>query len=313
MLRTGVAVVLAIVLVPAVVVGNASSWALRTVLDDRAFTAAVARSLDQPAVDMAIADAATAIVVDEFARLDPTVRRLATTSMGLGGSPTVDELEGAVHARILPALEDDRVEAARDQVVTGVHGFLLGTATGEHVVVVIDGPHLVVDVGTIVDQAVEVVDPRLSGLLLAGLDPQATRVVVADAGPFQTVQTGVRVLDAVQWIIPLLALLACLVIVVVAHRRTRALGIVGVGLMAAGLVSLAVVWLGGAAVAEASMDATIDGVVQAIYGALTSSLAIQSALLAAAGAVLAIAAWIAMRRPRSGTDRRSGPPPTGAS
>jgi hypothetical protein len=296
MLRTGIAAVLALTLLPAIIAGNASTWALRTVLDDEAFTAAVSRSLDEPAVDEAIADAATAIAMDELAGLDPTLRRLATLALGLGGRSTGADLEAALHDRILRALEDDRVQAARDQVVTEVHRFLLGAATGGNAVMSIEGRHVVVDVGTIVDAALAVVDPRLSGPLLAGLDPQASQVVVADAQAFQTVQTGVRVLEAAQWIIPLLALVACLLIVIVAHRRTRALAIVGVAVMVAGLVSLAVVWLGGAAVAGAPLDATIDGVVEAVYAALTSTLLLQSALLAAAGAVLAIAAWLWLRR-----------------
>ena len=298
MLRTVLAAILVIALIPTVIVANSSTWALRTVLDDEAFTATVARSLEAPAVEAAIAETATDIAVAQIAQADPVVLQLAAAALRLQGRPTDDALEAALAARIIVALDDPRVRDARDDVVRAVHRFLIGAAEGENTIVSIQGPQVVVDLRSVVEEATDAIDPRIGAVIGSTMDVESARVVVAEAEAFQQVQTGVRILEVAQWIVPLIALLACLLIVVVAHRRTRALAIVGVAVMIAGVVSLGIVWAGGAAVAGAPMDASIDVVVNDVYAAMTSPLLLQSVVLATIGAIVAAAAWFAWRRRR---------------
>ena len=54
-MRRTIAALLLVILLPALVVVNASTWALRTVLDDAAFAATVGRVMDTPDVKEAIA------------------------------------------------------------------------------------------------------------------------------------------------------------------------------------------------------------------------------------------------------------------
>ena len=90
-----------------------------------------------------------------------------------------------------------------------------------------------------------------------------------------------------------------ILIVVVAHRRERALGIVGVAVMIAGLVSLGIVWLGGTAGVAALRSDTVQDIAGAVYGELTTVLVAQSIVLLAGGAALAIGGWLLFRRRRA--------------
>ena len=71
---------------------------------------------------------------------------------------------------------------------------------------------------------------------------------------------------------------------------------VGVAAMIAGLVSLAAVWLGGGVATSLPDDPTAGEVVGDVYDAFASLLVGQSLLLLLGGFVIALVAWIALRR-----------------
>ena len=58
-LRTMLAAVLLVLLLPALVVANASEWAARTVVDDQAFATTAGRVMDTPALRQVVADRVT--------------------------------------------------------------------------------------------------------------------------------------------------------------------------------------------------------------------------------------------------------------
>ena len=68
-------------------------------------------------------------------------------------------------------------------------------------------------------------------------------MVVAQVSELQPIRRTIDIMQASRSIVPLLAIAVALLIVVIAHRRERALGIVGAAVALAGLVSLAVIWL----------------------------------------------------------------------
>ena len=297
MVRTAIAALLTIVLVPVLVVANVSTWSVRTVVDDDAFAATIGRSLDTPAVETLLADRVTTLIATNVDLADPAVRLLGAGIFGSSTAPGA--LEAALQARVLQAIQDPRVEAARDEAVRELHAFLFGAARGTNAVVRLEGPDLVVDLSAIVERAADTIDPRFVAIVTQRLDPTTTRVVVADAEGLQTVGTVVTVLDTLRWVIPLLVVLATILIVVVAHRRERALGIVGVAVMIAGLVSLGIVWLGGTAGVAALHSDTVQDIAGAVYGELTTVLVAQSIVLLAGGAALAIGGWLLFRRRRA--------------
>ena len=239
----------------------------------------------------------TSIVVTNVDLTGPAVRILGARILGASSAPGA--LEAALQARVVQALQDPRVEAVRDEVVRELHGFVFGAARGTNELVRVEGPDLVVDLTPIVERAADTIDPRLVAMIRPQLDPATTRIVVADAEGLQTAGTVVTVLDTLRWVIPLLVVLATILIVVVAHRRERALAIVGVAVMIAGLVSLGIVWLGGSAGVAAMNEGTVRDVAGAVYGELTTVLVSQSLVLLAGGAALAIGGWLLLRRRRA--------------
>ncbi len=299
MVRTFLAAVLLIALLPAMVVANASTWALQTVVDDDAFTTTVTRSMETPSLREALATEAAVAVVDALERADRRLQTAATLVLGLGLGASAPQLEAALAARILAALDDPRVEAARDEVIRAVHHALLTSARGGGRLVSIQGDQVVLDLSPVVERVVAVVDTRLPSAALAGLAATDAQLVLAEADAFQTASQALTLADALRLIIPLIVVVVILAIVGLAHRRTRALGIVGAAVMVAGLVSLGIAWVGGGVVAGVPEDPTVGRIAADVYDSFTSLLFGQSLLLIVGGALVALLALIALRRRRA--------------
>jgi hypothetical protein len=298
-IRTAVATLLTVLLVPVLVIANLSIWSLRTVVDDDAFTRTVARSLDTPAVDALVADTVTTVVLRVIDRASASERLVGVQALGL----PVDAGEAAVRDRVTQrveaALDDPRVQAARDEAIASAHAFLLGAARGDNDVVRVEGRDVVIDVYPIVETAAGTIDARFVAVIQDRLDPSTTRLVVASSDGIAAVSTTIVVLDTLRWVIPLLVVAACLLIVVVAHRRVRALGAVGVAVMIAGLISLGVVWVGGTAAPASIDDPTLRSIAGEVYGALTWALVLQSIGIVVGGAAILLGAWSTLRRRRA--------------
>jgi hypothetical protein len=297
-IRTAVATLLTILLVPVLVIANLSIWSLRTVVDDDAFTRTVARSLDTPAVDALVAEAVTTVVLRVIDQASASEKLIGVQALGLPANAGEAAIEARIVQQVDTVLDDPRVQAARDAAVESAHGFLMDGARGENDIVRIEGRDVVVDVSHVVETAAEAIDPRLVIVVHDRLDPSTTRLVVASSDGVQAVSTTIVVFDTLRWVIPLLVVAACLLIVVVAHRRVRALGAVGVAVMVAGLISLGVVWVGGAAAPASIDDPTLRSIAGEVYGALTWALTLQSIAILVGGAAIVLAAWSILRRRR---------------
>jgi hypothetical protein len=308
-MRRTIAALLLVILLPALVVVNASTWALRTALDDAAFAATVGRVMDTPAVEDAIATRATTAVIDT---LDTAPGRLATVSavvLGLTGDPSRDQIAAALEARILTALSAPRVEAARDDAIRAVHAVLLGAATRDDGLVHVDGSQVVLDLGPIVEQVAGAVDDRLPRAGLANLPADQTTIVLAEAPQLATVTRTVDILEALRIVLPLALLALVVAILALAHRRARALGLIGMAMVVAGLVSLVIAWLGGGIVGRAPEDPVAALVVKGAYDAFVEVLVLQSLLLIAIGAFLTLVARVLVMRRPSRPSPAAGVPP----
>lgn len=297
MTRTTLAAILLVLLLPVVVLANASTWALRTVLDDRVFATTVGRVLDTPALEAEMAERAASLILDAADDSDIRLQALATGVLGLSGTDRAT-LESVLKARVTTALQAPAVQAARDEAVGAFHRFIIGAARGDEGPIAVRGSQVVLDLGDIVEQVATALDPRLPALGLASLPTATTTVVIGDVAQVRMVGQGLTLLEAARIVIPLAVLVVILAIVGLAHRRTRALGIVGVAIMVAGLVSTAVAWFGGDVVSGVPEDPTVGTIVGDVYDAFIGLLLGQSLLLIGAGAALAVVAWIAQRRQR---------------
>jgi len=300
--RTLLAAVLLVLLLPLLVVANASEWAARTVIDDRAFTTTAGRVMDAPALRTLVADRVTEAVVDALVTNPITARVVATEILGLDAEATEPEIGAAVRSRVAVALDDPSVRSMRDAIIGEAHRVLIGVAVGGDGAVRVQGDALVLDTGPFIDRLATAVDRRLTpGTITI---PVADRtIVLARADAIETTSKALSLLDLGRFLIPIVAVVAALAIVGLAHRRIRALGIVGIAVTLAGVVTLVVAWLGGQAITGASADPTVRQVATDVYTAFLSLLVVQSLLLIVGGLIIALAAWIILRRRQS--SRRS--------
>ena len=294
-MRTALAAILLILLLPAVLVANAATWATRTVLDESTFIAQVGAVLEAPALEEAIAARATAAVI---ATLDRAPGRLAVVGqaiLGLSMAPTRTQIQEALEARILAALADPAVRAARDEAVAASHRFVVDAARRDNDLVAIEGSQVVLDLRPVVERAAAAVDDRLPRAGLASVAPSDARIVLADAPAVETIGRVAGLMETLRLVVAIAILAILVLVVVLAHRRMRALAFVGVAIMLAGLTSLAVAWFGQGVVGAAA-DPMVSQVARDVYAAFLSPLVLQSALLTAGGALLSVVAWIALQR-----------------
>jgi hypothetical protein len=304
-MRTVLAALLLVLLLPTMVLANASYWAVRSVVDDTVFATTVGDVLDSPTLRATIAQRVSDDVTAYLASEPETLRVLATEILHVDASASVDQIRSALRAALASAYDDPAVRQARDEAIARVHAYLVGAATGTSGPVRIEGDELVLDTGRLMERLAAAVDPRLTPTMVRL--PASDRIVVlARADAIETTSNAVSLLQVVQILIPVVAILAALAILGLAHRRVRALGLVGIAITVAGVVTLAAAWLGGAAVGSASTDPTVRQMSTEVYSAFTKLLVWQSAVLIVGGLVLAVVAWVTLRRRRGASAASTG-------
>jgi hypothetical protein len=138
----------------------------------------------------------------------------------------------------------------------------------------------------------DTIDSRIVAL---GVEvPEGANVEIELASSPGLAATGqvLPTVDRLGTILPLVAIATALLVVVVAHRRARALQVVGLAVALAGAACLLVVWLGGLAVASADSPISPE-LVQMTYRALSSDLVTQSLALVVGGVVLLVIGGVA--------------------
>ena len=307
MLRTGLATLLLVLLVPAAVAANVSTWGLRTVLDSGTFSTTVGRTLDQPTLERALAVTLADGVVDRAERV-PLVAAELARRVGLATEAGPDAVRAALGERILEAMQDAAVEEVRDDVIASVHGQVLGAARGEGGLVVVRGEDVVLDTPRILDRIEGVADPRIAALFSNVPATLSRPIVVAQSADLVPVQRTLTTLDRLRVLLPLVAVTAALLIVLLAHRRARALRIVGFAVAIAGLLSLLVVWSAGLYVAAVPDSPLARQLTREVYGAFLDVLVAQSIVLVAVGLGVAVLGWYGgVRDRRRATARMLGP------
>ena len=301
MIRTLLAAVLLVLLLPALVVANASEWAARTVVDDEAFTTTAGRVMDTPALRAVVADRISTQVVQALLTDPITARVVATQILGLTAEATATEIDGAIRSRVAVALDDPAVRSTRDAIIADIHAALIGAATGASGSVRVEGDALVLDTGPFIDRLATAVDGRLTPGFIA-IPPADRTIVLVEADAIETSSQALSILDLGRFLIPIAAVVVALAVLGLAHRRVRALGLIGIALTLAGAVTLAVAWAGGEAIGNASSDTTVRQVTSEVYDAFLGLLVVQSLLLILAGLLIALIAW-AIRRGRQSSRR----------
>lgn len=302
-LRSLLAAVLLLLLIPAAALANTATWASRTVQDREAFAITVERALDTPAAEEALAERLSVALVDALVRTDDRVRLVLGPLVGAGVTASDGELVHGLQPRIRVALDDRRTEAARRQLVLDVHAAVVTGRVGGSVRVA--GDRLVYDVRDILAAVVDALDPRLQSLAGAVVAVVRTDIDLATVPGLERASENLDTLDRLATILALVALAVGLLALVLAHRRRRAAGAIGLALAVAGLLGLGVVAAGGtgAAGAGSSIDPAL---VRETWDALARGLAEQSILLVAIGMLVAGAALVAGMVPARRSRRGAG-------
>jgi hypothetical protein len=205
-------------------------------------------------------------------------------------------------------MDDPAVEEVRDQVVAAVHGSVIGVAEGKPGLIAVRGKDLVLDTTGLLDRIAAAADPRVASLVADVPTGLAGPIVIAQVAELEPIQDGLALMETLERLLPLVAVTAALVVVVVAHRRARALGIVGLALAVAGAASLLVLWLAGRYIAKVPDAPVARELTGQVYDAFLNQLIVQSVLLFVVGMLIAVVSWLAQRgERRRATQRMLGP------
>ncbi len=301
--RTLLASLLLVVLLPVLVIANASTWALRAVLDEQAFTTTVTRSLDAPALERIVAVAIADAIVDRATMAAPAVvDQLGTQVLGIPAPVDPTHLRAALADRVQTALDDPLVASARDDLIRAVHRAILRDGDRGSGIVTVRGSDVILDPTVVVTRITVAIDPRISTVVALAGGRLAEPVVVAQVAVLEPVQQMVHQLEAMQAAIPLVAIAVAVLILVLAHRRLRALRMIGIAIAFAGMITIAVAWLMGRYVATIP-DADVGReVASEVYDAFLGQLIAQSLVLVVVGLLIAVVAWM-LGRARSSRAR----------
>ena len=286
MFRSLLAALLVLALIPAVAAANATTWAKRSVLDQRQFTEVVDRTLDSPEAEEALAEQLAPALFDTLVGADERARLVLAPIAGQSADASDTAIIRGLEPRIRAALESPRFDAARERLVIAAHRTLVGLDDPDSTVR-IDGDALIVDAADLLRVLLDTIDSRIGAL---GIDvPDGANVDIELASSPGLAATGqvLPTVDRLGTILPLIAIATALLVIVVAHRRGRALQVVGLAVTLAGAACLGVVWLGGLAVAGAESPISPE-LVQATYRALSGDLVTQSMALIVGGFVLLV-------------------------
>ena len=286
MFRSLLTALLVLALIPAVAAANATTWAKRSVLDQQRFTDVVDRSLDAPEAEEALAEQLAPALFDTLVGADERARLILGPIAGQAPDAPAGDIIRGLEPRIRAALESPRFDSAREGLVVAAHQALVGLDDADSTVR-IEGDALIVDAADLLRVLLDTIDSRIAAL---GVDvPEGVNVDIELASSPGLAATGqvLPTVDRLGTILPLVAIATALLVVVVAHRRGRALQVVGLAVALAGAACLLVVWLGGLAVAAAESPISPQ-LVQSTYEALSSDLVTQSMALMVGGFVLLV-------------------------
>ena len=214
------AAVLLVLLLPALVVANASEWAARTVVDDQAFTTTAAGSSTRPPSGGRGGPRRGAGRRARCSRPDHRSSRGQRRSWAPADATARRSSRPSGPRRGRPAMI--RGPEARDAIIADIHAVPVGAAMGGSGSVAIRGRWLVLDTGPSSSPR----DGRRRATD-AGDDRRSRRRTgrSCSSRPMRIeTQPGAVLLDLGRILIPIAAVVVALAIVGLAHRRVRALG-----------------------------------------------------------------------------------------
>ena len=259
-------------------------------MDRATFTDTVDRALDEPEAREYLAEQLAAAMFDALINTDERSRLILAPLAGQSPDAPDAAIIRGLEPRIEAALDHPRIAAARLRLVEAAHDTLVGLDDADSAVRIEDDT-LVVNGADLLRAALDAVEPRFGQLGVRVPEGAAVDIELASSPGLAATGVVLPTIDRLATILPLVAIATALLVIVLAHRRARALSVVGMAIAVAGAACLGLVWFGGetAAAAESPVSPTL---VRSTYDALSADLVTQSLVLIAVGVGLVLLATV---------------------
>jgi hypothetical protein len=267
-------------------------WAKRQLLETDTWTHTSSRLLENEDIRNAVADFlvtqlyANVNVEGELAKaLPPKLQPLAGPASG-----GLRELALNISQR---ALAQPKVQALWEDANRTAHQEFLDVVDNKNEALSTTGGNVVLDLGTILNQVANQVG--VGGNLASKLPPDAAQLTIMKSDQLEAVQTGVRILRTLAWLMATLAIvLFAAAIYLAGARRRETLRGVGIAFIAVGVAVLFTHGLAGNYVVGAlTTTAASEPAANAAWSIGTSELVEIAQGLVLYGIVIVLAAWLA--------------------
>ena len=267
-------------------------WAKRQLLETDTWTHTSSRLLENEDIRNAVADFlvtqlyANVNVEGELAKaLPPKLQPLAGPASG-----GLRELALNISQR---ALAQPKVQALWEDANRTAHQEFLDVVDNKNEALSTTGGNVVLDLGTILNQVANQVG--VGGNLASKLPPDAAQLTIMKSDQLEAVQTGVRILRTLAWLLAALAIvLFAAAIYLAGARRRETLRGVGIAFIAVGVAVLFTHGLAGNYVVGAlTTTAASEPAANAAWSIGTSELVEIAQGLVLYGIVIVLAAWLA--------------------
>lgn len=267
-------------------------WAKRQLLETDTWTHTSSRLLENEDIRHAVADF---LVTRLYTNVDvegQLAKALPARLQPLAGpaSGGLRELALNIAER---ALAQPRTQALWEDANRTAHEEFLAVVDNKNEAVSTTGGDVVLDLGTILTKVAN--ELGIGGNAATKLPPDAARIRIMRSGQLEAVQTGVRILRTLAWLLAALALALCaLAIYLAGSRRRETLRAIGIAFVAVGVLVLFAHRLAGNYVVGAlTTTAASEPAANATWSIATSVLVEIAQALVLYGIVIVLAAWLA--------------------
>lgn len=278
-------------------------WADDVIEDTDTYVSTVGPLAHNAAVQQAVTDRVTTGLAGRI-DMDQVTNALADTLSNNGlpsgvadqlrrlSGPLESGVEGFVRDQVEAVVQSDAFADLWTTANREAHASMVKALTGQGSDTLnVDGGTVTLQLGPIISAAQQRLVDR--GFNLAGAIPEVNRsIVLVQSDQLDEVRTYVRILHAVGWWLPLIALAVAALGVWIAPNRRRAFIGVGLGVLAAMLVLVLALLIGRRIYLDRLPASVEQDAAKAVFDALVKFLRRSAWTLAVLGAVTALAAFL---------------------
>jgi hypothetical protein len=267
-------------------------WAKRQLLETDTWTNTSSQLLQNQDIRNAVADF---LVTQLYSNVDvqsELAKHLPSNLKPLAG-PASGGLRELALRIAQQALAEPKVQALWEDANRTAHEQFLAVVDNKSQAVSTTGGNVVLDLGAILSQVANQVG--ISANLAGKLPPNAAQLTILKSHQLEAVQTGVRVLRTLAWLLAAIAIgLYALAIYLARDRRRETLRAVGIAFIVVGAVVLFARGISGNYVVGAlTSTAAAEPAANATWSIGTSQLVEIAQALILYGVVIVVAAWLA--------------------